>query len=163
MNRSGAVAIEKPTRRQMLHASLAFATTGVSTSLTPIAAWATPAGMQAAIGTAFGEQPISEGKVALKLPQVAENGASVQLVIDVDSPANQTDYVKSIHVFSEKNPIPEVCRFFLAPGAGKAKVTTRIRLADSQTIVAIATLSDGSLWSGAAKSVVTLAACISTD
>lgn len=148
-------------RRDMLRNSLAIAGAGFF-ALRPIPLTATPLTMRSAMNKAFDNQNIQAGKVMLKLPQVAENGASVQFSVSVDSPADQTDYVKSIHIFSEKNPLPEVARFFLSPGAGKATVTTRIRLADSQTIIAVATLSDGSLWSGSAQSVVTLAACIDT-
>lgn len=152
-----------PARRQMLRASLALATTGAGLVLIPITTRATPASMREAMNAAFEDREITPGKVTLKLPQIAENGASVQLTVEVDSPASETEYVKSIHIFSEKNPLPEIARFHLSPGAGRASVTTRIRLADSQTITAVATLSDGSLWSGAAKSVVTLAACIATE
>ncbi len=162
MNDSRNIA-QVPARRQMLRASLALATTGAGLTLIPVSARATPASMREAMNAAFKGQEIKPGKVTLKLPQIAENGASVQLTVDVDSPASQTEYVKAIHIFSEKNPLPEIARFFLAPGAGRASVTTRIRLADSQTITAVATLSDGSLWSGSAKSVVTLAACIATE
>jgi sulfur-oxidizing protein SoxY len=69
------------------------------------------------------------------------------------------DYVKSIHVFNEKNPQPNLGNFFLGPRAGRAQVSTRVRLADSQKIIAIAHLSDGSYWSTTAEVVVTLAAC----
>ncbi len=66
------------------------------------------------------------------------------------------DYVKSIHVFNEKNPQPNVGNFYLGPRAGRAQISTRIRLADSQKIIAIAQLSDGSFWSASVDVVVTL-------
>jgi sulfur-oxidizing protein SoxY len=79
--------------------------------------------------------------------------------VTVTSPMTSTDYVKSIHVFNEKNPQPNLGNFYLKPNAGRAQVATRVRLADSQKIIAIAKLSDGSLWSVTAEVVVTLAAC----
>jgi sulfur-oxidizing protein SoxY len=70
------------------------------------------------------------------------------------------DHVKAIHVFNEKNPLPDVVSVYLGPRAGRAMISTRIRLADTQTVVAIAELSDGSFWSGEATVIVTLAACL---
>ena len=69
------------------------------------------------------------------------------------------DHVKSIHVFNEKNPQPNIGNFHLSPQAGRAQISTRIRLADSQKVVAIARLSDGTFWSASVDVVVTLAAC----
>jgi sulfur-oxidizing protein SoxY len=81
------------------------------------------------------------------------------MTVSVTSPMKPNDYVKSIHVFNEKNPQPNIGNFYLGPRAGRALISTRIRLADSQKIIAIARLSDGSLWSASAEVVVTLAAC----
>jgi sulfur-oxidizing protein SoxY len=81
------------------------------------------------------------------------------MTVSVTSPMTATDYVKSIHVFNEKNPQPNLGNFYLNPRAGRAQVSTRVRLADSQRITAIAKLSDGSFWSTTADVVVTLAAC----
>ena len=68
-------------------------------------------------------------------------------------------HVVSIHIFNEKNPQPNVGNFYLGPRAGRAQISTRIRLSDTQTLIAIAKLSDGSFWSATADVVVTLAAC----
>jgi sulfur-oxidizing protein SoxY len=81
------------------------------------------------------------------------------MTVSVSNPMTPDDYVRSIHVFNEKNPQPNVGNFYLGPQAGRAQISTRIRLADSQKIVAIARLSDGSFWSVSADVVVTLAAC----
>jgi len=83
----------------------------------------------------------------------------VPITVSVASPMTSEDYVKSIHVFNEKNPQPNIGNFYLGPRAGRAQVSTRIRLADSQKIVAIAHLADGSFWSVSVDVVVTLAAC----
>jgi sulfur-oxidizing protein SoxY len=98
--------------------------------------------------------------VKLELPPLSENGHTVPLAVKVESPMTAADHVKAIHVFTEKNPQPDVVTFRLGPRAGRAQVATRIRLADSQTVVAICELSDGTFWSDRADVVVTLAACL---
>lgn len=113
-----------------------------------------------AIHKVVGTAPINKGKVTLDLPALVENGNGVPLAVSVDSPMTEADYVKAIHVFTEKNPLPNVVSFHLGPRAGRASVATRVRLADTQTVVAICELSDGSFWSGSVDVVVTLAACL---
>jgi sulfur-oxidizing protein SoxY len=102
---------------------------------------------------------VRTGKVKLDVPPLVENGNTVPMTITVSSPNTAEDHVKSIHVFNEKNPQPNIGNFYLGPRAGRGQVSTRIRLADSQKITAIARLSDDSLWSATADVVVTLAAC----
>jgi sulfur-oxidizing protein SoxY len=121
---------------------------------------ATPAAMQAAIKKVVGVAPLRKGKVTLDLPQIVENGNTVPLEVAVESAMTATDYVKAIHVFNEKNPQPNVISIRLGPRAGKGSVSTRMRLADSQQIVAIAEMSDGTFWSDTVDVVVTLAACL---
>ena len=142
------------TRRRVL---LTAAGAGLA-SLAP-AAEATEAAMTEAIRQLIGEAPLEPGKVKLELPSIVENGNTVPLTVSVESPMTDTDHVESIHIFNEKNPQPFVAAVHLGPRAGKAYVATRIRLADSQRIVAIARLSDGSFCSGSADVIVTLAAC----
>ncbi len=102
------------------------------------------------------------GRVKIELPPLVENGNTVPFSVSVESPMTERDHVRSIHVFNEKNPQPNIGDFFLGPRAGRAAVSTRIRLADSQTIVALAQMSDGSWWSGSANVIVTIAACTET-
>src|SRR5262245_42099838 len=120
---------------------------------------ATPASMQEAIRKVVGTAPINPGRVKLELPPLSENGNAVPLTLSVESPMSEVDHVKALHVFTEKNPHPDVVTFRLGPRAGRARVATRIRLADSQTVVAVCELSDGSFWSARADVVVTIAAC----
>jgi len=115
--------------------------------------------MDAAIRALVGEATVRQGKVKLDLPAIVENGNSVSLTVSVDSPMTEADHVAGIHLFNQKNPQPYVAAFHLGPRAGAARVSTRIRLADTQRVVAIARLSDGSFWSGSADVIVTLAAC----
>ena len=120
---------------------------------------ATPAMMATAMREVTGAAVVRTGKVKLDVPPLVENGNTVPMTVTVTSPMTAEDHVRSIHVFVEKNPQPNVGNFVLGPRAGRAQVSTRIRLADSQKIVAIAKLSDGSFWSATADVVVTLAAC----
>jgi sulfur-oxidizing protein SoxY len=128
-------------------------------ALRPNTSDATPAQMQEAVRKVVGDAPIKRGKVKLELPPLIDNGNVVPLAVSVDSPMTPTDYVKAIHVFNEKNPQPNIVSVFLGPRAGRASITSRIRLADSQTVTAIAQLSDGSFWQTTQDVVVTVAAC----
>ena len=116
--------------------------------------------MQDAIAKVVGKAKVRPGKVTLTVPSLVENGNTVPLAVSVESPMTEAEHVKAIHIFNEKNPQPYVISVQLGPRAGRAAFSTRIRLADSQTITAIAELSDGTCWSGATDVIVTLAACI---
>lgn len=143
------------TRRQFL--GLAGGAAVAAVTLRP--ADATLAMQSAAIRQVVGDAVVRTGKVKLDVPPLVENGNTVPLTVSVDSPMTPDNHVKSIHVFNEKNPQPNVGNFHLGPNAGRAQVSTRIRLADSQKITAIAKLSDGSFWSVSVDIIVTLAAC----
>ena len=121
---------------------------------------ATPEAMAAAIKEVVGTGTIREGKVKLDLPPLVENGNVVPLTVSVESPMTPADHVKAIHVFNEKNPQPHVFSARLGPRNGRAVITTRIKLADSQKIIAIAETSTGQFFSASADVIVTLAACI---
>ena len=101
-----------------------------------------------------------DGRVALELPKIAETGNSVPLTVRVESPMTQGDHVARIHVLSMGNPRPNVATFHLGPRAGIAEVGTRIKLSRTQQVVALAEMSDGSLWRDQASIVVTLGACV---
>src|SRR5712691_4193466 len=115
---------------------------------------------QAALRKAVGDAPVRRGRVKLQLPPLIDNGNSVPLSVAVESPMTVADHVKAIHVFTEKNPLPDVVSVTLGPRAGRAGISTRVRLADTQTVLAVAQLSDGSFWSDSADVVVTLSACL---
>ncbi len=120
----------------------------------------TEAQMRAAIRQLIGDAKPGSGRVKVDLPPLVDNGNTVPLSVTVDSPMTEGDHVRAIHVFSEKNPEPVMVRFRLGPRAGRAAVSTRVRLADTQTVVAIAEMSDGSFWSGSVDVVVTLSSCL---
>ena len=144
------------TRRDVLAGGLAAASAAL-----PVPAQANvPGQMEAAIRNVLGEATIRKGKVTLDLPPLVENGNTVPMTVSVDSPMTKENYVKAIHVFNEKNPQANVISVALGPRAGKAHVATRIRLADTQKVIAIAEMSDGSFWSDTQEVIVTLAACL---
>jgi len=116
--------------------------------------------IQAAIHGVIGDAPLHKGRVHIDLPPLVENGNGVPFSVSVDSPMTVSDHVRVIHVLNEKNPLPEIATFRLGPRAGRARITTRIRLSDTQSIVAIAQMNDGTYWAGEASIVVTLAACL---
>ena len=113
-----------------------------------------------AVRALAGGAPLRKGKVTLVLPQLADNGNSVPIRITVDSPMTPADHVKSIHLYSERNPVPNMANFYLGPRAGKAEINSRVRLAGSQRVTAVAKLSDDTFWYDTAPIVVTLSACL---
>jgi len=147
------------TRRHFLALAGGAAVAGAVPVLTVRPADATPAMLVAAIRDVVGAAVVHTGKVKLDIPPLVENGNTVPMTVSIASPMTAEDHVKSIHVFNEKNPQPNIGNFVLGPRAGRAEVSTRIRLADSQKITAIAHLADGSFWSVSVDVVVTLAAC----
>ena len=123
-------------------------------------AQATPETMKSAIRQVVGEAAVKPGRIKLDLPPLVENGNTVAMAVSVDSPMTAKDYVKAIHVFTEKNPQPNVISVKLGPRAGKAEIQTRVRLADTQTVIAICEMSDGSFWSDKVDVIITLGACL---
>ncbi len=132
----------------------------VIASALPIPATAAPEDMQAAVAALFGDRAIQDGRVRVDLPPISENGFSVPVAVEVESPMTEADHVERIAVFSPRNPVASLIQFELGPRAGRARVATRIRLAGTQSLLVVAEMNDGSLWSGAAETVVTLAACV---
>ncbi len=126
------------------------------------AAEGTTGELDAAIQAHTGGAPLHEGKVRIEMDLLVENGNAVPMSVSVASPMSAADHVRSIAVFNQRNPQREVANFTLGPRSGRASVATRIRLATSQKLVAIAQLSDGSFWSHSVEVIVTLAGCVET-
>jgi sulfur-oxidizing protein SoxY len=119
-----------------------------------------PADVSRWIAETTGGKAPERGGIEMEMPQIAENGNAVPLHIRIASPMTAADHVKSIHVFAERNPRPRVATFHLGPDAGRADVTTRIRLGGTQDVTILAQLSDGR-WRVAAQNVlVTTGACL---
>jgi sulfur-oxidizing protein SoxY len=137
-------------RRQLLAVAL----------LPALPAAATPEALEAAIRAHTGGATLRSGRITIEIAELVENGNAVPLSVSVQSPMTAADHVRSLAVFTERNPQPEVAVFHLSPRSGRARVDTRIRLATSQPLVAVATMSDGSVWRHQVDVIVTLAACI---
>jgi sulfur-oxidizing protein SoxY len=121
---------------------------------------ATPENMQDVIKAFTGGKAVTEGRVTFEVTLLVENGNSVPLSVQVESPMSARDHVTRIGVFNEKNPLPDVAIFHLTPRCGRAQVATRMRLNDSQFLTAIAEMSDGTFWSATSEVIVTLPACV---
>ena len=141
-------------------ALLASAGSAVLITATPMSAWAAEEDLRRAQLDLFGDRPVQDGRVSVELPPIAENGHSVPISIKIDSPMTETDYVKRVVILSPRNPLPVIGEFNLSPYSGRAELSTRIRMSGTQSIQAIAEMSDGSLWRGSMETVVTLAACV---
>jgi sulfur-oxidizing protein SoxY len=145
-------------RRHLL--TRASVLSGATVLWSPTAAFAADDRLTLLTRAYAGNYPILEGRVAIDIAPLVDNGNSVPITVAVESPMTKVDRVVGIAIFNEKNPQPEVAEFMLGPRAGRAKVSTRIRLATTQKIVAVARMSDGSCWFQAVEVVVALAACL---
>jgi sulfur-oxidizing protein SoxY len=105
-----------------------------------------------------GQRP-EQVKIALDLPDIAENGNSVQLTVRADSPMTASDYITDVLVVADRNPRPIVAIFQFTPLAGRAEAATRLRLAATQNIVAIAKTNTGALFAGQKLVKVTIGGC----
>jgi sulfur-oxidizing protein SoxY len=148
------------TRRQILLLACGALATGAQAQLTPNIAALRRAALDEAVRKVLGGAQARPGRVKLDLPPLIENGNSVPLTVSVQSPMTAADHVKAIHVFTEKNPQPNVIVAYIGPRAGRAALTTRARIADTGTVMAIAQMSDGSFWSDRVEVIVTLSACL---
>ena len=121
-------------------------------------AWATPREVELEVAKVTGGKPLQQGNVTLDLAQMVENGNAVSIVVSAKPPDGRT--VGSLHVFAEGNPNPEVLHATFGPASFAPRLATRIRLATSQTVVAVAVMDDGSCWTDSVSVIVTLAACL---
>jgi sulfur-oxidizing protein SoxY len=144
------------TRRETL-AGLGAGFLLIATS--PLKSFAADADTAAAIKQEFGDVKPKAGRVTLKLPPLAESGNSVPLTCTVDSPMSETDYIKRVVVFANRNPRPLIASLFFTPASGKAAVSTNMRLSGTQSVIAIAEMADKSLWQAQVQVVVTVGAC----
>jgi sulfur-oxidizing protein SoxY len=148
------------TRREFLGIAGALAAAPAAAQLDPNIAAKRQAALQAAILKVTGDAPVRAGKVKLEVPPLIDNGNTVPLSVTVESPMSAADHVKAIHIFTEKNPQPYVVSAYLGPRAGRARITTRARIADTGKVIAIAQMNDGSFWSDSVSVIVTLSACL---
>ncbi len=148
-----------PQRRSLLVGLGAGGLAVIGMTLVPRAVLADADSMAVAIKERIGDAATQDGRIGLELPQIAENGNTVPISFEVDSPMSESDYVKAVHVFAEKNPLPNVATFHFTPRSGKARASTRMRLAKTQNIVAVAEMSDGSVYMAKTEVKVTIGGC----
>lgn len=144
-------------RRSLLRQVFAVALGG----LTPLYVFAATRieAARSAIRKLVGERETGVEGIRLTTPAIAENGNTVPISVAVDSPFTSEDYVRAIHVFAEQNPLPEVITFHYSPRSGRAENSTRIRLARTQRVIAIAEMSDGRVLRAANEVKVTIGGC----
>jgi sulfur-oxidizing protein SoxY len=131
----------------------------VAAIIAPRLAAASPADVAAEIKKLYGDKKMESGRIKLDVPQIAENGLVVPINVEVESPMTSTDFVKSVHVYAEKNPLPGVVSYKFTPEAGKAAASTRMRLAETQDIIVVAEMSNGQIFSTRAEVKVTIGGC----
>ncbi|MGP9812540.1 thiosulfate oxidation carrier protein SoxY [Rhodopseudomonas sp. NSM] len=132
---------------------------GLAALLAPRMSFADVAAVDAEIKKLYGDKKPESGKIKLDVPEIAENGLVVPVNVEVESPMTDADYVKAVHVFADGNPLPGIVSYKFTPACGKAAASTRMRLAQTQNIVCIAEMSNGSLYSTKANVKVTIGGC----
>ncbi len=135
-------------------AATAIALTGGDTL-----AQSTAQGWEEAVKKILGDAKPIDGKLTLDLPEIAENGNTVPFTINIDSPMTDKDYVKAVHLIATGNPQPGVATFRFTPQSGKAAVASRMRLARTQDVIALAELSDGKVLQAKRSVKVTIGGC----
>jgi sulfur-oxidizing protein SoxY len=149
---------DQPSRRTFT-LGVAAATTAFAVPATTALAQDQVQAWELAVRKIVGEAKPSEGKFALELPEIAENGNTVPFTVSVESPMTEKDHVKAIHVIATANPQPGVATFRLTPLSGKAAVSSRLRLARTQDVIGIAELSDGRFLMAKRPVKVTIGGC----
>lgn len=150
-------------RRALLGAGLSLALAPVARAQVQGMGMA-PGKQMAEASAAFAQgQPVRTGRVEFEIAELVDNGNTVPLRVRVDSPMTAADHVLQIAIFSDRNPQRDVAVFTLGPRAGRAQVSTRMRLATSQQVSAVARMSDGSVWVATVDVIVVLAACIEIE
>jgi sulfur-oxidizing protein SoxY len=144
-------------RRQMLGASAGLL--AISSISIPFSAFASDADAKKAVMDFTGGAEPKDGLVSIDMPEIAENGNTVPVGISVDSPMTADNYVKSVFILADGNPSPEVAKFHFSPRSGVAEAVTRMRLAKTQNIIAVAAMSDGSVHSASTTVKVTIGGC----
>ncbi|KQU51185.1 thiosulfate oxidation carrier protein SoxY [Bosea sp. Leaf344] len=144
------------TRRATITAGAIAALAGL---LAPRMAFADEKQVADEIKKLYGDKAMAEGKIRLDVPEIAENGLVVPINIEVDSPMTEADHVKAVHVFADGNPLPGIVSYSFTPACGKASAATRMRLAQTQNIICIAEMSNGTLHTAKANVKVTIGGC----
>lgn len=135
------------------------ATAALAAWLAPKMVLADEAAVAAEIKKLYGDKSLASGKIKLDIPEIAENGLVVPINVEVESPMTDADHVKAVHIFADGNPLPGVVTYKFTPACGKAAASTRMRLAQTQNVVCVAEMSNGSLFTAKANVKVTIGGC----
>ena len=100
-----------------------------------------------------------QGKVKLDLPEIAENGNTVPMTVTVESPMTEQSHVTDVLIVADENPRSGVATFHFSPASGVAEANTRIRLAATQDVIAVAKMNDGSFFMASKQVKVTIGGC----
>lgn len=146
------------TRRQALGFS-AGALAIVALGAGPKAARADEAATEKSLMDFTGGKTPGTGKITLTAPEIAENGNTVPISVTVDSEMTEASYVESVTLLADGNPNPAVATFHFSPASGAATATTRMRLAKTQNVLAVAKMSDGSVFMDKKLVKVTIGGC----
>ncbi len=146
-------------RRSALKATGLIAGASILPALPALAAPDTVAVAMDAIKKLTGGKEPVKGKIKLNLPQIAENGNTVPLGVSVDSPMTADSHVQEVTIFVTKNPLPIAISFLFTPESGKAEASTHIRLAETQDVIAVAKMSDGTFCIDTKNCKVTIGGC----
>ena len=101
----------------------------------------------------------AQGMVKLDLPEIAENGNTVPMTVLVESPMTEQSHVTDVLILADGNPRSGVATFHFTPASGVAEANTRIRLAATQNVMAIAKMNDGSFFTASKQVKVTIGGC----
>lgn len=121
--------------------------------------WASPEDTAKAIADFAGDATPEAGTITLTAPEIAENGNTVPISVSVESPMTEESYVESVVILAEGNPNPAVATFHFSPASGKARASTRMRLAKTQNVIAVAKMNDGSVFTDTRNVKVTIGGC----
>ncbi len=132
-------------RREVLKAGGAAVVTALLLGL-PLPVQASPKDVRKRLDELTNGATLEEGRVAIELPALTQDGKRTRIRVTVDSPMTEEDHVKAVHILAERNTVPNVGSYFFSPMSGKVDITTRMRVAQSQTIVVAAEMSDGSFY-----------------
>ena len=142
-------------RRQVMAAGGSAILAVAAMALAPRAAWAAPEDAAKLVAKYTGGATPKKGRIEIKLPTLTDKGPMTPITVSIESPMTANDFVKAVHIVGPKNTKPEIASYFLCADCGKAELTTRIRLRETQDVIVVAEMSDGSFWTGTGQTKVT--------
>ena len=131
----------------------------VASSLFSFKSFATPDKVASRISEITNGKKVSDIDIYLDMPEIAENGNQVKIVFEIDSPMSEAEYVKTVYVFADGNPEPDVAKFNFTPAMGACGATTRMRLSKTQNVIVLAEMNNGLFAKADTRVKVTIGGC----